>query len=180
MLPSPCLLYTSPLTPCLAALQRRRPLGADGGFQGREGDQRDGSGGKGEGRAEGCGSGCWETSWAQLRARRSIPAVLSGGSLTSCSCSATLLQLKHPREPALREESHPDTTHSFCPRCISARRSPEAAAPSPCISEHPPSISPRCTGRGCVTLCHSAPSQLLPLCDGDQPPSPNSPFPLSF
>lgn len=82
-------------------------MGTDGDFQGREGDQRDCSEGKGEGHGEGYSSVCWETSWTQLRARSSIPAVLSwkgsrsNGSLTSCSCSATLLQLKHPRKAAL-------------------------------------------------------------------------------
>lgn len=38
--------------------------------------------------------------------------------MTSCSCSATLLQLRHPGKPALREENHPDLS------------APEQAAPS--------------------------------------------------
>lgn len=33
----------------------------------------------------------------------------ASGSLTSCSRSATFLQLQHPGKPALHEENHPDT-----------------------------------------------------------------------
>lgn len=59
-------------------------MGTDGGFQGREGDQRDGSEGKGEGHGEEYGSGCRETS------------------LGSAPC-----QEKHPCSAILGEEQEP-------------------------------------------------------------------------
>lgn len=59
-------------------------MGTDGGFQGKEGDQRDGSEGKGEGHGEGYGSICWET-----------------------SLDSVLCQDKHPCSAVLEEEQEP-------------------------------------------------------------------------
>ncbi|XP_065550929.1 ras-like protein family member 10B isoform X5 [Lathamus discolor] len=50
----------TPLTPCLAVLERTQAVGTDGGFPGREAGHRDGSKGKEEDCGGGYGSARWE------------------------------------------------------------------------------------------------------------------------
>lgn len=111
----------------------------------------------------------------------------ASGSLTSCSRSATLLQLKHPGKPALREENHPAiSAGASCPQhgeiaAVCCLPDVSGLRATQRLLLHPPvslslRMSPACPlgGQGeAVSLCSLPAPSCTALCDRDRPTAPN-------